>query len=440
MNAIYEREQQLFSLCTLASIVSMKQASQEKLTELAEKGINEVLAHPDVDRYIGPWKLAWGPAVWVYNPEGKFQVADNVMFVAKHAGENKNRYVVSIAGTNPISWYTWLTQNFNVGESVEWPYLDKDFEQKPPPRISKGMMNGLGVLLEEMTDPNSDVSLLEFLQKELQNTEKPAELIVAGFSLGGALCQVLALALKYLLELDKEQISPIPFSVGGPSPGDQAFAYYYDNQMGPEASRLWNEKDIVPHAWQKDLLERAPDLYLPEIEAGAMIEGLYWWAIFCTKAQNYQHTIGKVLPDEKDMTPGNRRIKDNPSLLDFHQNQDQESFQKLLSMGLKYRNEQKSDLSTKNNSFSPEELAALLVQLLPSYLNPELHPPVSFTSLREKLGQEEIDELLEGSFKMVAYLERAFYEHMEAYTHLFHIEKFVEIYEKVKEKLETISI
>jgi lipase (class 3) len=66
----------------------------------------------------GDWELVWGP---VTSRVSREIVDSNAMYVVRHARE-RQRYVVAIRGTNPISPSDWLFGDFWVATTVPWPY------------------------------------------------------------------------------------------------------------------------------------------------------------------------------------------------------------------------------------------------------------------------------------------------------------------------------
>jgi hypothetical protein len=66
----------------------------------------------------GEWELVWGP-VTSRVPLGVFD--SNAMYVVRHR-QARQRYVVAVRGTNPVSSADWLFGDFLVGTTVTWPY------------------------------------------------------------------------------------------------------------------------------------------------------------------------------------------------------------------------------------------------------------------------------------------------------------------------------
>ncbi|NJL82710.1 MAG: hypothetical protein HC890_06650 [Chloroflexaceae bacterium] len=105
--------------------------------------------------------------------------------------------------------------------------------------------------------------------------EPGAEVTVTGYSLGGALSPSYALYL-YDTQGDRGKhgrgwdarcnvtLNCLP--VAGATPGDKVFSDYYYERLGGRTNRYWNKKDVVPHAWEIDMLYQIPTLYAPTIK------------------------------------------------------------------------------------------------------------------------------------------------------------------------------
>ncbi len=216
------------------------------------------------------WEVVWGPIVRQWDGDGQ---AYNSMFAAAKIDDPSQIYI-SIAGTNPDSYFDWLVEDGMVGFSVPWVGSDADGE----PRISLGTAIGLLVLLT--SEPSSrvlqtDVSLTDWLATQVT---AGSHTTFTGHSLGGALSPTLALWFAQLQGVaglwDPQRLMQIATtSFAGPSPGDADFAALYDQRLGSgQTRRWWNALDIVPHAWNLDQLAEIPELYAPTIPVSLAIE------------------------------------------------------------------------------------------------------------------------------------------------------------------------
>lgn len=284
----YNRLQQVFCLNWLANVAASKIGTAGQLTSFANSCVTQVLADATVRGLIGTWTPVWGPLVTEPTTGPFRQVAGNTMFVAQQPGENGGTtYVIAIAGTNPVSVYGWVGEDFDVVNTLPWSQaLAGNFtggginSDTTLPLISQGTANGLNALLNVMTDATHGGSLMAFLTQAVKSAPVgPLEVIVTGHSLGGALSASLAL---YLADLQgvggswdpnyRAIVSSLP-SAGAP-PGNALFAAHYDAVLGPRTNRVWNVLDVIPHAWETDLLVQAPHLYFPYIAPNAAVRAL----------------------------------------------------------------------------------------------------------------------------------------------------------------------
>ncbi len=285
----YNRLQQVFCLNWLSNCAGSKTGTDESLTAFAESCVSQVLQDPTVIGLIGTWQVVWGPVVIVGEALPFKDVAANTMFVAQQTGEDGGTtYVVAIAGTNPDSLYGWFGEDFDIENTLPWSQaLGLDFtgatinSDTTLPLISAGTANGLDVLFNVMTDPlESGTSLIQFLTNAVATAPTgPVEVIVTGHSLGGALSASTALLLADTQGQTggwdpsyRAIVSALP-SAGAP-PGNIVFAKHYDAVLGSRTNRVWNALDVIPHAWEPDLLLQAPHLYFPYLAPNAAVLAL----------------------------------------------------------------------------------------------------------------------------------------------------------------------
>jgi hypothetical protein len=114
---------------------------------------------------------------------------------------------------------------------------------------------------------DGDLDLLTFLATQVEKNDDPLEVTITGHSKGGALAPTVALWLKEAMGYDEEcwdrgRRATVRFhAFAGPTPGNAAFADRLDATIGDSSHYLVNTNDIVPQAYQVDMLERLPDLY-----------------------------------------------------------------------------------------------------------------------------------------------------------------------------------
>ncbi len=265
----YDVLQQVFSLGWLANVASDKTGTSAQLQADAAAAINRVLTNPAVIALIGTYETAWGPVVYQFpGGDGKpaSNVADNLMYVAKTATATGVRYVVAIAYTNPISWFDWLVEDLSVSQMAPWPGA-------PGAMISAGANTGLGIL-QGMTSHGQ--SLTAFLQEAVQGAGAAVDVVTCGHSLGGTLSPLLALSLAQQQgqpsgwdQSRRAVVSAVPSA--GFSPGNLAFANYYESVLGLRTTRLWNRIDMVPSSYNPDSVRHIPYLYYPYIVPNALV-------------------------------------------------------------------------------------------------------------------------------------------------------------------------
>ncbi|MBD2252886.1 lipase family protein [Nostoc parmelioides] len=215
---------------------------------------------------IGKWNRVWGPFVYLAQPPFN-KYATNAIYVAQQC----NKYVIGVAGTNPMSLQNWLIEDLYVAVLADWEEYTED-EPQFRPKISMGTKIGLDNLLRQ--HPGSSATIIDFLTNLLKAADENIEILLTGASLGGALSPVLALALHEKKSIwdpnNRARLKVVTFA--GPTPGNYYFAERYRLKLGNTTTRIWNSLDIVPHAWKPELLSKIPSLYEPQIPSNPLIE------------------------------------------------------------------------------------------------------------------------------------------------------------------------
>ena len=210
----------------------------------------------------GQWQLVWGPAVFAL-PGTKYD--DALMYVVQNTLD-PTQYVIAIRGTNPISIPNWIIWDFQAKELKTWPYGDP--QTLNAPMLSESTAFGLIILQglrPEEGIPGYKLSVLDFFRQELKK-DNNLSICTTGHSLGGALAPVLALWLKDIQDEQlSEQLAISCVTFAGPTPGNSAFAEYFNQRMGSDFTRIANSLDIVPHAWQTTTLRKTFTLYFPPL-------------------------------------------------------------------------------------------------------------------------------------------------------------------------------
>ncbi len=274
----------------------------------------------------GDWQLVWGPGNYqILGSKGK---SDNSAFVVH--SPSQDAYILAIAGTNANGLLDWLVEDFLVGPEflVKWPMTTQQAPGLPlvllPPvtipvgqvvptdrMIATGTAYGVYLLLTNMVQsqyaPTPKLTLQGFLSQLEQNTNGTTKLIVTGHSLGGALSPTVAnWARDTLVGKDPRwgnHVFALP--TAGPTPGNAAYAADWDakfpqcavavnsgNIVNSLNALVYNQADVVPHAWQ----------YIYK-ELAVKEDSYYFWLFFPTTDKHYdvESQIGKLsLPQNKD--------------------------------------------------------------------------------------------------------------------------------------------
>jgi len=256
----FNRNQIMLALSYMAYYGFTMDESERRNAETIQQFFNEAL--DNWSPLNGQWQLAWGPAVFslpgtIYD--------DALMYVVQNTLD-PSQYVIAIRGTNPISIPNWIIWDFQAKELKAWPYGNP--HPLKMPMLSESSAFGLIILQglrPEEGMPGYKHTILEFFKQELQNNNN-LSICTTGHSLGGALAPVLALWLKDIQDAElggDVQISCVAFA--GPTPGNNAFAEYFNQRMGGDFTRIANSLDIVPCAWETDSLREAFTLYFPPL-------------------------------------------------------------------------------------------------------------------------------------------------------------------------------
>jgi len=263
MSLPYSKEQQIHCLSWLSNAAfGLKEPNFDTLQNLTTNIVENTLADSDIHKTIGSdWQLLWGPVVFSNSQHVAEVVADNTMMLLY--SKSQNLFVVGIAGTNAVSVFGWLQEDFKVNRLVHWgSIVNKTIIELIQPSVSEGTATGLNELLS-MT--NKGQTLIAFLGDYLKSENIPAgaEVAVTGHSLGGALSPTFAMYLQDTIESWNANgavkvVSAWP--TAGPTPGNAAFATYVEKHL-PSYTAKYNPIDVVPQAWERDCIETIPGIY-----------------------------------------------------------------------------------------------------------------------------------------------------------------------------------
>ncbi|MEM7016804.1 MAG: hypothetical protein AAF512_05615 [Pseudomonadota bacterium] len=209
------------------------------------------------------WRIVWGPAIYTLDL-AVYQ--DNMMYVAQSISD-PSQYFIVIRGTNGVSILDWAEEDFAILRKVGW-VIPEGQTADGKPEISEATHTGLQALLSEMVPddglPGAGRDISSFLRSITQT--KPASITFTGHSLAGALCEALGLWFKQFQGVENDwnpqQNAAIKIiSFAGATPGNTAFANYFNAVINGQCQRIHNTNDMVPHAWEQASMEQAPDLY-----------------------------------------------------------------------------------------------------------------------------------------------------------------------------------
>lgn len=242
--------------------------------------VTKVLQDSTIQGLIGDWDLIWGPYVYTHDTTGPDFVADNTMMVLYSAAENA--IVIAVAGTNAVSDFGWIQEDFNVSSAVQWSTVVGGNDTAS--YISTGTNTGLNTLLNLPGPNNSGTNLVDFLTGYLNDNTfaDGLQLIVTGHSLGGALSPTLALYLKqtegvpqgWNAESKVKGVQAWP--TAGPTPGNLEFAALLSLHVNYNS--FYNTLDVIPHAWQANTLAKIPTIYQGNLPTLPEVEALVVWA------------------------------------------------------------------------------------------------------------------------------------------------------------------
>lgn len=213
----------------------------------------------------------WGPVLvnaTSKDPKYKdeFSVTDNLIYAVTLPDPtlpNHQLIVVSIAGTNVLSFDGWYKEDFNV-EQVD---LNVPNTTALAPKVYKGGNDVLttyqtlkDVLIED-ADKQELIGAVIAAAKSFEQEGKTVEVIVTGHSLGGGLTPVFGAYIgsnTTLRSVSNLTVNCYPFA--GPTAGNQDFLdFLTDQKIGLFPTVNFN--DVVPKAWLVDDLNSLFQLY-----------------------------------------------------------------------------------------------------------------------------------------------------------------------------------
>lgn len=289
-NGRYDFQQQTFCLSMLTCLsFNLTGYSADAITKKFRTLVEDVLNNDAARELIGTWKLVWGPVVYADAFVGAKTPVNSVFIAAP--SEHPEQVVIAVAGTNGNSLMGWMLEDFNVREKFPWPYGTTSLK----PHISKGIAYGLGkvqALSEQNTVTGREMTVQDYL------TANPAitQIMITGHSLGGALASVYALYLEDTKRVwDRSGGSALScLTTGSQTPGDVDFSNYYGERLSHSTCRVWNALDIVPHAFELEMMARIPTLYAPQIPSQNRIAKYVANLLRETEGNQYRHILPGV--------------------------------------------------------------------------------------------------------------------------------------------------
>jgi hypothetical protein len=273
----YTQLEQIYCLSFSAnSAFGLSMPSLTDLQTYVTEVTTQVLSSTETQQYIGTdWVAVWGTQVYSNQPNNALVVVDNAMGL--FYSPSQNLFVVAIAGTNGNSTYDWFSEDFDVRSTQLWQDVLGTGGVTVPNQyqdaaISAGAYQGFQILTA-MQDANGHTMLQALTLYLTNNAISGATVAVAGHSLAGALCPVLALYMYQIQQNDAlnwntggavTTISAYP--TAGPTPGETNFASYYASVVTASSGAFtytsqYNSMDVVPQAWMLSSMETVPSIY-----------------------------------------------------------------------------------------------------------------------------------------------------------------------------------
>lgn len=257
----FDAYQQTFVLDLAANCGSGLKGSASDIAKQVRQRLTDFLGTPDVQALMGNWSLIWGPAVWEH-PLNLRGYCDNTVVVFRNNASNT--IVCAIAATNPYSILDWAVEDLWVSDKVRWLFNPA----AGVPWISAATNFGIG-MLSALTDPTTGTYLADYLAG-IAATDQT--LIFTGHSLAGALSPTLAMVLYGTAAARAKWGQVLVYPTAGASPGNEAFSQAFAQQFPAQAlsggqpwqkwnTLLWNDLDVVPHAWSPATMALIPSLY-----------------------------------------------------------------------------------------------------------------------------------------------------------------------------------
>ena len=129
MDAATDFEKKSFLIAFASYFATEWLGDKQYIESNTKRTLGEFLQREDVAELVTPsssssrgkskaYELIWGPVIFQAKAS---LIADNTMYVAREKSDHSKLYV-GVAGTHPLSVFSWLFQDFDIFNLVEWPY------------------------------------------------------------------------------------------------------------------------------------------------------------------------------------------------------------------------------------------------------------------------------------------------------------------------------
>lgn len=276
--------------------------------ELAAAEVSAFLAG-----FLPGQELVWGPAAHSPDTLVFTHPTDALVFMCRDAASGD--YTVVFRGTNPISGYEWLFQDFMIDGQTPWNAVTAFVGElrtgsggaPDEALVSDGTATALSLRLALTPGqgfPGAGTSLADALVGLAGSADGTSRIRFTGHSLGGLLAPVAALWLSERLDDALEGAARPSLSVHGiasPTPGNAAFAAYLDSRL-PDYDRYANSLDVAALAWAEESMAILPGLYKPTIRMTSILKQLYRFCSRLARGKGYAHA-GELVPVPSSVVP-----------------------------------------------------------------------------------------------------------------------------------------
>lgn len=288
----YDLQQQTFCMSMLTCLsFNLTGLTAASVTSKFRTRLTSVLEREDAQALLGKWNLIWGPVVYADSFVGTKTTVNSLFIVSPE--EHPEQAIIAIAGTSGTSLIGWMVEDFNVKEKVPWPYGETSLN----PQISKGIAFGLSKLLA-LTYDDGKGGGARTARDFLAANPSLTQLMVTGHSLGGALGAAFSLYLENTRpEWNRDGAAAIScLATAGQTPGDKDFSQFYGELLGANTVRAWHAFDIVPHAFQQEMLLQIPTLYESYLPPVKSVDKFIHNLRAATANDEYTHILPEVGP------------------------------------------------------------------------------------------------------------------------------------------------